>query len=322
MKIEAGVAAFSPCGDRFVPEGYRIGCGMREQLGQLAQIEGVTGVPILLPVAGYEDPMKLKSLMSEYDLVVGTVCPDIYAKAYWKNGSLACRDAAVRREAARAIKESIDFCREVGGADVLLWFAHDGYDYTFEDDYHTRWYYLIEGLEEVVSYRSDVKVTVEYKTKEPRIHQYVSDVGKSLLICEKINRPNLGIVIDLGHSLFAGENPAESVSLVSDYHRLFHVHINDNYRGWDDDLLVGSVHFWETLEFFYLLDRVGYDGWFTIDIWPARVDGSKALQESADRIQHFMQLAKSLPYEEIKKLQAENMVMDTLALLRKTVTRV
>lgn len=322
MKIEAGVAAFSPCGDRFVPEGYREGSGMRQQLEQLALIKGVTGVPVLLPVPGFEDPLKLKSLMNEFGLVIGTVCPDIYAKAYWKNGSLASRDPAVRKEAVRAINESIDFCHAVEGADILLWFAHDGYDYTFEDDYGTRWNYLIEGLEEVVAHRSDVKVAVEYKTKEPRIHQYVSDVGKSLLLCEKINRPNLGVVIDLGHSLLAGENPAASVSLVSEYKRLFHIHINDNYRSWDDDLLVGSVHFWETLEFFYWLNQVGYDGWYTIDIWPARVDGSKALQESADRIRHFMELAKSLPHEQIRKMQEENKVMDTLALLRKKITRI
>jgi xylose isomerase len=292
---------------------------MRQQLEQLSKIKGVTGVPVLLPVPGFEDPIKLKKLIGEFGLVIGTVCPDIYAKAFWKNGSLASRDPAVRKEAVRVIKESIDFCHTANGADILLWFAHDGYDYTFEDDYPTRWCYLLEGIDEVTSHRRDVKVTVEYKTKEPRIHQYISDVGKSLLICEKIKRPNLGVVIDLGHSLFAGENPAESVSLASGYDRLFHVHINDNYRSWDDDLLVGSVHFWETLEFFYWLDRVGYDGWYTIDIWPARVDGSKALQESADRIRHFIQLAQSLPHEQIKKMQAENLSMDIQTLLRKKV---
>ena len=147
MKIEAGVAAFSPCGDRFVPEGYREGIDMRQQLEQLAQIKGVSGVPILLPLPGYDDPLKLRDLMKEYHLVIGTVCPDIYGKAYWKNGSLSCLDSAVRKEAVRVIKESIDFCRAVDGADILLWFAHDGYDYTFEDDYHTRWNNLLEGLD-------------------------------------------------------------------------------------------------------------------------------------------------------------------------------
>ena len=32
--------------------------------------------------------------------------------------------------------------------------------------------------------------------------------------------------------------------------KLFHVHMNDNYRLWDDDMMVRFVHFIEYLEFF------------------------------------------------------------------------
>lgn len=60
----------------------------------------------------------------------------------------------------------------------------------------------------------------------------------------------------------AYENPAETVALLKRYgDKLFHVHMNDNYRYWDDDMIVGSVHTIETLEFFYWLQRTGYDGW-------------------------------------------------------------
>ncbi len=103
---------------------------------------------------------------------------------------------------------------------------------------------MVEGLREAASYRRDVNLTIEYKTKEPRTYQYISNAAKSLLLCEEIGATNLGVVLDLGHSLFAGENPAESVALLERYKRLFHVHLNDNYRSWDDDLLLGSVHFW------------------------------------------------------------------------------
>lgn len=316
MKIEASGESFSACSDRFVVSGYRRGMSPMEQLDQLAGIDGLTGIPVMYPLE-FESADIIRNKLAQMGKKVGTVAPDTYIDPVWKDGSLTCRDPEIRKKMIGMIKESMDLCHELDGSDVLLWLAHDGYDYPFEDDYSVRWGYLLEGLAEVASYRKDVNVTIEYKSKEPRTHQYISDVGKSLLICEELKLPNLGVVVDIGHSLFGGENPAEAVSLAARYERLFHVHMNDNYRSWDDDLLVGGVHFWETLEFFYVLDKIGYDGWFTIDIWPSRVDGFKALQESVTRVEMFAEMARKLPHAEIKQLQDENRTMDIMELLRK-----
>lgn len=315
MKIEASGASFSACSDRFVVSGYRRGMSPMEQLDELGRIKGLTGIPVMYPLE-FENTGIIKNRLAEMGKKVGTIAPDTYIDPIWKDGSLTSRDPEIRKKMIKMIKESMDLCHELDGSDVLLWLAHDGYDYPFEDDYTVRWGYLLEGLAEVASYRKDVKVTIEYKAKEPRTRQYISDIGKSLLICEELKLQNLGVVVDIGHSLFGGENPAEAVALAARYNRLFHVHMNDNYRSWDDDLLVGGVHFWETLEFFYVLDKIGYDGWFTIDIWPSRVDGFMALQESVTRVEMFAEMAKKLPHTKIKHLQDENKTMDIMEILR------
>jgi len=49
--------------------------------------------------------------------------------------------------------------------------------------------------------------------------------------------------------------------------KLYHLHVNDNYRSWDDDMIPGSVHTLEWMEFFYWLDRTGYDGWISLDVF-------------------------------------------------------
>jgi xylose isomerase len=55
---------------------------------------------------------------------------------------------------------------------------------------------------------------------------------------------------------------AEAVALLKRFgNRLMHLHLNDNYRATDDDMIPGSVHTLEWVEFFYWLDRTGYDGW-------------------------------------------------------------
>jgi xylose isomerase len=88
--------------------------------------------------------------------------------------------------------------------------------------------------------------------------------------------------LDVGHELQAGENVAESVSLLSHTGKLFHLHINDNYRGWDDDMAFESVHMVEFLEMMYTLRTVGYDSWFSVDIYPNREDPAKVVAESIE----------------------------------------
>ncbi len=321
VKLEASLAAFSPCNDRFVPEGYKRGLSLEEQLEIISGIRGIQALPML-----YDDktmaPDKMKALLDGYGLRVGTVCADNYTTANWKNGSLANRDAKARREIVKRTQEAMDYCAACGGVDVMLWLAHDGYDYPFEDDYAVRWGYISEALHEIAAYRSDINLTVEYKKSEPRAYQYLSGISKTLLMCEKVGLPNLGVIIDIGHALFGGENPAESVALAQEYGRLFHIHLNDNYRQADDDLILGTVHLWETLEFFYQLDTVGYDGWYVIDIWPGRVDGIAASQEFVDRANALMDIAKSLPKEQIQRMQADNDAIGLLKLVRERTLKV
>ena len=64
---------------------------------------------------------------------------------------------------------------------------------------------------------------------------------------------------------------AESVALLDRFGgKLYHLHLNDNYRSWDDDMIPGSVHTLEWIEFFYWLDRTGYEGWLSLDVFPYR----------------------------------------------------
>ena len=61
------------------------------------------------------------------------------------------------------------------------------------------------------------------------------------------------------------KDPADAAQLAIDYGRLFAIDVSDNMWGWDDDMVVGSVHLVETLEFFHTLKKLlgsmaGLDG--------------------------------------------------------------
>src|SRR5690606_31061288 len=67
--------------------------------------------------------------------------------------------------------------------------------------------------------------------------------------------------------------------------KLFHMHFNDNYRTWDDDMIVGSLQTVEYFELLFWLRETGYHGWYSMDQYPYREDGAAAVRESVAFLQ-------------------------------------
>jgi xylose isomerase len=158
---------------------------------------------------------------------------------------------------------------------------------------------------------------IEYKPKEPRTHCFISTVGKTLLLIEKVNKANVGAMVDVGHALEAYENTAESVALLQYFgKKLYYMHFNDNWRLWDDDMIAGSVHTLELLELLYWLDRIGYNGWYALDIFPYREDGVKAANESIAWIRGLHGLLDRIGRERIAEVITRGDAMDASAMIR------
>ena len=68
--------------------------------------------------------------------------------------------------------------------------------------------------------------------------------------------------------------------LINDHGRLFTVEVNDNWREWDDDLPVGSIHLIETLEFFLALRQIEWTEPILLDQFPFREDPVEAARSS------------------------------------------
>jgi sugar phosphate isomerase/epimerase len=292
-KIASGFAPFSPCVDRFNTAGYRPPMTLEEQFDAASRIEGFTGVCLDYPYQ-FTDPAVVRSLLKKTGLAFATLEIGLYPDAKWKNGTYTAADPGIRRDAIQMSQEALDVAAELGAADVLMWPGQDGFDYPFQADYPKFWGLLVDAIGEVASHRPDVKIAIEYKKQEPRANCYVRNAGVLLSLLHEIGLENVGGCIDLGHSLAAGENPGEAAALLHRAGKLFQVHLNDNYRDWDHDLIIGSVTFWETLEFFYWLRRSGWDGWNILDIFPYRLDGAASLQEGVNRTIRFMQLAERI----------------------------
>jgi sugar phosphate isomerase/epimerase len=164
----------------------------------------------------------------------------------------------------------------------------------------------MEGIRVVASEFPDLRFALEYKPKEPRTHSFQARAADTLLMAIETGLENVGVCIDVGHSLMAGENVAESAVLLQHHgKKLFHMHFNDNYRTWDDDMIVGSLHTVEYFELLFWLRESGYAGWYSMDQYPYREDGAAAVSESVAFLQSVEKLLTPQRFEELRELIAK-----------------
>jgi xylose isomerase len=312
--FNVGSASDRYCGEYERPFGYA------ELFDRVQSIPKLGGVDFVASPDMYEDLDLIKKRLSDSALVPVSVAVDTFTQAKWRQGSFSSIDAKIRQQAVDDTKRTMDLAAEMGCDQVTIWPGQDGYDYVMQADYMQERTWFAEGVREACKHNPDIKISIEYKLKEPRTHSYVSTVGNTILLVQEIGLDNCGVALDYGHALLGYENPAESVALIAKYGvPLMHIHINDNYRYWDDDMITGAIHVQEFLEFIYWLRRTGYDGWITFDQFPYRENGRDAVAESAEWLDRFEACIDNADLEEITAVLKQKDAIKSSRLLRKLI---
>ena len=273
--------------DRFCSGGYKQNPDTLTMLKTAAAIDGITGVELVGTWDIQPGSVKeMKRVLAQLQLSCVSIIPDHFSQAVWGSGAFTSNDPAIRQKAVDCTLEACDMAKVIGCDLLNVWNGQDGYDYPLQVDYDRERDWLTEGIATCAERFPDLRFALEYKMKEPRTHSYLARMADTLLVCADTGRDNVGVTIDMGHSMLAYENVAEAAVLA---HRaggkLFHMHFNDNYRAWDDDMIVGSVHTVEYVELLFWLDRIGYTGWYSMDQYPYREDGREAIAESVRWLQ-------------------------------------
>jgi xylose isomerase len=284
LKTAVILGVYGKPADRFMTGGYRnVAVGTLELIelagkqGIVQGVEMIEGEEAQLNEGNREE---VRRRLEEYGLTLCAVNPNLWGELQWARGTLGAADAFTRSKAIDRVKSAMDLAAEMGCDYVGLWPGQDGYDYPFEVDYQRIYDWWVEGVRACADHNPGVRLGLEYKPYEPRTHSFISTDAKTLLLLDDIDRANVGVTVDVGHSLYAHENLGEVVAVSQRKNRLFHIHLNDNYSDWDWDMNFGSVHLYEFLEMLYWLKRTHYQGWYSIDIFPYRTDGSDSVAES------------------------------------------
>jgi xylose isomerase len=234
-----------------------------------SRVKGLNCVDLNYPdhLATY-DERQLVASMGELGIALNGYAMRYYDNDAFRLGAFMHPDPKVRREAIDLTKRGLDSLAAAGGHLMTLWMGQDGFDYSFQVDYRRVWDETIAAMREISEYNPAIDISIEYKPNEPRSFSLMPNVTSTLLAIREIDRPNLGVTLDFAHVLFADEMPAYAAALVARHSRLLGVHLNDGYAKRDDGLMVGSVHPIQTLELFYILDRIGYDAAIYFDTFP------------------------------------------------------
>ncbi len=282
--------------DRYVGEGYKAFMPFEERVRAIGKLPGIKAIEVTYPNNVNENNWgEVKPLLAECGLQIISMGVELVCDQEWQTGSLSSMDAARRAKSVDVVKKAMDFAESIGVKVISLWLGQDGFDYVFQNDYVKSYQYLVETLTECGRHNPNVNIALEYKTSEPKMSCMLKNAGMALAVAQKTGCSNVGVLLDVGHAFNAGENPAEVAAILMAEGRLFHLHLNDNYRIADDDMPVGSVHWPQYFEFFYWMEKMAYDGWYSLDMYPYRDDPDMACISSI----HFIEGARKFVKEKL-----------------------
>lgn len=319
LRFGAGIWLFQQFVDRYATDAYGPPVGTIEAIDRAGKVGAIECLDINYPFAGEDVTVEqVREALQRNGITAQAITPHIYMREY-QMGSFTNPDPAVRRKAIDLGKKAIEIAHQLDAKYVKFWPGQDGFDYPFQADYARLWDYSVEGIGEVARTDPSQQFAIEYKLKEPRVSIFFSSAARTLLAIEDMGVDNVGIVLDLGHSLFAKETPADVVQLVSRRGKLTSVEVNDNWREWDDDMAVASVHLIETLEFLYALRKINWQGPILLDQFPFREDPVRAAQASIQTIRGLDSLLDRIDLKALDAaqnrqdaLEAQRIVMDML----------
>jgi xylose isomerase len=326
IKTSIGIWAFGPLGTRFLTAGYHPETAAESPVARAARVS--EGLSDLFDGIELHYPNEIDETNAR--AIADAINPmDIYAIASGAHtlsrhgrGALTNPDHQIREEAKAANRRGIDLAAELN-ANFIIWPGIEGYNYPFQCDYQSQWQFLLEGLADAVEHanKRDVTVFLEHKNSEPAMKIFMRDMGMSITVIRKLKDMGVDtrrtkINMDWQHLIMNGENLAEYVEFLSMEDLLGHQHANSGWGLFDDDNVVGTTRFMETLEIALALHKVNYGDRgerLGFDLYPYTEDAIVAARQSLIQWRFIDRVAAKIDRDLLSQAQSEK---DALAAYR------
>lgn len=242
------------------------------------------------------------NLLSNLGLKWGMYTPNLFsARPEYATGALDSPIPAVRRMAIDDFNRVIDVAVVYDVDLVVFWNGMAGYNMAMEKDHVVHLGYLYSAFVEIVGRmkgmygRKAPRIAIEPKPNEPRNYMYLGTVGDALAFIATLPaeiRRYVGVNPETAHSIMAGLDYCQDISLAMMAGKLFHTHLNDqNGPRYDQDYAFGDVSMAKALETVSLLREHDYTGLVGFDVQPLPSDDDNQQAATVKRsIQRFKDL--------------------------------
>jgi xylose isomerase len=315
MKTSLGIWAFGPMVTRFVPGGYQPAHG-KEPMPEKVH-RAVSGLGDLIDDYEFHYPGELNrdnldELRSALDgHGIYAVAGGLHVDQRFQRGGLTALDDKVRGEALRILLEAADLAGDIE-AQMIVWPGGEGYNYPFQVPYAESWARLIDGMAQIAE-RLAAKgrlLFLEHKNSEPAMKIHMSNIGMTLHVVHKLRDrgiDNVQVNMDWQHLIMNGEHLAEYAALLAAEGLLGHQHANDGWGTFDDDNMVGTIRFMETLELALELRRANYGAngeRLGFDLYPYTEDQVAAVARSVNHWRFIDGIAAKIDDAALREAQS------------------
>jgi xylose isomerase len=270
IRNSVGIWAFGPSATRFVPPGYHPEVTNEDMVERTKRV--AAGLHDLLDGLEYhypgevneENEARVREVLTSYGMNLPVIASGLHPDPTYRLGSLINPDEGLRNRAVETNKRGVELAAAIG-ASFIIWPGSEGYNYLFQRPYAETWTRFIDGIAEVVDHAAGRGVTVflEHKNSEPAMKILMRNIGMTLFVIQKVKERGVdtrGLLVNMDwqHLIMNGESLGEYAALLALEGKLGHQHANDGWGTFDDDNVVGTNFFMQTLELALVLQDVGY----------------------------------------------------------------
>ena len=257
----------------------------------------------------HENISDVQAALGDHD--VYCIAAGLHLDHRFGRGGLVNPDEHIRAEARRIVREGAEFAGSLG-ANMIIWPGVEGYNYPFQTPYVQSWNWLIEGATEAaeICKRHGVKLFLEHKCSEPAMKILMRNMGMTIYVANKLRAEgldNVQINMDWQHLLMNDEHLPEYAALLHSEGLLGHQHGNSGWGTFDDDNMLGSTAFMETVELALELRRCGYGTngeRLGLDLYPYTEDQIGAVRRSVIQWNFIDSIAARIDDEALREAQA------------------
>lgn len=319
VKNSVGIWAFGANATRFMPGGYHHEVASEDMPTKVRRV--VDGLGNLVDGFEFHYPGevdeanldRIVAALGEHDLYA--VALGLFSDPRYALGSFVNPDKQLRKESLAIAKRGVSLAAAVG-AKFIIWPGGEGYNYPFQVLYGEVWQQLISAIAEIVAWAGELGVLVllEHKNSEPAMKILMRDIGMTMYVVNKVKEEgvptdNLKINMDWQHLIMNGEPLAEYAALLAREGLLGHQHANSGWGSFDDDNMVGTSFFFQTLALAVELRRVHYGNRgerIGFDLFPYTEDQIQAVRRSIYQWEFIDSIAAKIDDKALKQAQAKH----------------